>query len=104
MNVRYALSSTPYLREVRDIVLRIRKCFRFGQACRFTNFMHGGGAAGMAARASAGVAPAELEGTSRVTWWTVPDCAGASVCPAGRNRLWACMAARGSGSQQCHCS
>ena len=37
MSVRYALSSTPYLREVRDIVLRIRKCFRFGQACRFTN-------------------------------------------------------------------
>ena len=38
MNVRCALSSTPYSREVRDIVLRIRKCFGFGQACRFTNF------------------------------------------------------------------
>ena len=43
----------------------------------------------MAARASAGVAPAELEGRSKVTWPTVPDCAGASVCPAGRNRWWA---------------
>ena len=64
-----------------------------------------GGAAGTAAaRASAGVAPAELEGTSSVTWRSVPQCAGASVCPAGRNRLWADMAARGSGSQQCHCS
>ena len=58
----------------------------------------------MAAGASARVAPAELEGTSKVTWPTVPDYAGASVCPARRNRLWACMAARGSGSQQCHCS
>ena len=25
-------------RELRDTVLRIRKCFRFGQACKFTNF------------------------------------------------------------------
>ena len=56
-----------------------------------------GGAAGTAAGASvgvaAGVALAELEGTSKVTRW--PDCAGATVCQAGRNRLWACMAARG---------
>ena len=25
-------------RELRDTVLRIRKCFTFGRACRFTNF------------------------------------------------------------------
>ena len=45
----------------------------------------------MAARARAGVALAALEGTWRVTWRTVPDCAGASVCPAGRiacGRAW----------------
>ena len=65
-----------------------------------TGFEAGGarGAAAMAARASAGVAPAELEGMLRVTWRIVPDGVGASECPAGRNRLWACMAARRSGS------
>ena len=46
----------------------------------------------MAARASAGVAPAALEGTSSVTWRPMPDCAVASVCPAGRKRLRACVA------------
>ena len=57
-------------------------------------------AAGASAGVAAGVAPAELEGTSKVTWW--PDSAEAAVCPAGRNHLWTCMAARGSGSQECH--
>ena len=47
VSVRYALSSTPHSREVGDIVLRIRECFRFGQACRFTNLARSSREVGM---------------------------------------------------------